>query len=418
MAEIWIDPRGRLVRLSIVPPAVQENAAPAPPTDWSRLFREAALDIGRFTPVSPKWSPRGYATERAAWEGPHPDRPGVTMRVEAASYNGRPVSFRWSGPWTEPERPGVESASTTSGLVFEGILFLCIVGGAILVRRNLRSGRSDRRGALRLAASIGALILLMWVLGGHHVRDAWEGWIFLEAFSNAAGTGLIYWILYVALEPFARRRWPEMLISWQRALSGRWRDPLVGRDALIGAVVGMLFTLLIGPARVLIPIKLGLPGILPLGLAEGAPISPGATIAWFLADGVIGVFFVLGIVFFLIPVRRLVRVGWLAGLIVTLLFSSTSLGTGGIVTWVPALLATAALVFTTVRFGVLAGVVSQASFSFIAVGLRSGDPSSWMFYAGVIGLALVAAIGVWGAKTALAGKPLFGEASVARLEEA
>ena len=129
MAEIGIDPRGRLVRLSVAPPAVRENAAPAPPTDWSRLFREASLDIGRFTPVPPKWSPRGYATERAAWEGPHPDRPGVTMRVEAASYEGRPISFLWLGPWTEPERPGIDSASTTSGLVFEGILFLCIVGG-------------------------------------------------------------------------------------------------------------------------------------------------------------------------------------------------------------------------------------------------------------------------------------------------
>jgi hypothetical protein len=179
----------------------------------------------------------------------------------------------------------------------------------------------------------------------------------------------------------------------------------------------MLSTLLIGPARVLIPIKLGLPGLLPLGLAEGAPITPGAMIAWCLAEGLFGVFVVLGIVFFLILVRRLVRVGWLAGLIVTLLFSTLSLGNGGIV-WVPALLAWAALVFMTVRYGVLAGVVSQTSFGFIAVGLRTGDPSSWMFYAGMIAVALVAAIGVWGAKTALAGKPLFGEASVARLEEA
>ena len=400
MAEVWVDPRGRLVRLAVVAPAFQEKTSPPRPTDWSPLFREAGLDMGRFTPVAPQWSPRGYATERAAWEGPHPERPGVTMRVEAASYDARPISFRWRGPWTPPERPATAAASTSSELIFEGILFLCIVGGAILVRRNLRSGRSDRRGAFRLAASIGALILLMWVLGGHHARDSYEGWIFLEAFSNAAGTGLIYWILYVALEPFARRRWPEMLISWQRALSGRWRDPLVGRDVLIGSVVGMLSTLLIGPARVLIPMKLGLPGPLPLGLAEGAPITPGATIAWFLAEGVVGVFIVLGIVFFLILVRRLVRVGWLAGLIVTLLFSSSYLGTGGIVAWVPALLATAALVFTTVRFGVLAGVVSQASFGFIAVGLRTGDPSSWMFYAGVIAVALVAAIGVWGAKSA------------------
>ena len=63
--------------------------------------------------------------------------------------------------------------------------------------------------------------------------------------------------------------------------------------------------------------------------------------------------------------------------------------------------------FTTVRFGVLAGVVSQASFGFISVGLRTGDPSNWMFYAGMIAIALVAALGSWGAKTALAGSRLF-----------
>src|SRR5262249_32253395 len=141
-------------------------------------------------------------------------------------------------------------------------LFLCLVGGAMLVRRNLRSGRSDRRGAVRLAATIGGLTLLMWVFGGYHVRSPAEGWVFLEAFNNAAGTGVLYWILYVALEPFARRRWLEMLFSGQRGLSGRWRDPLGGRDALSGAVVGTFAGLLLGPACVLIPPKLGSPAVL------------------------------------------------------------------------------------------------------------------------------------------------------------
>jgi Protein kinase domain len=411
MAEVQVDPRGRLVRLEVVPPGVQTGTAPSPPTDWSPLFREAGLDMAGFTPVPPRWSPRGYATERAAWEGPHPDRPGVTMRIEAASYAGRPVSFRWLGPWAEPERGSAASiGSTSSELIFEGILFLCILGGAILVRRNLRSGRSDRRGALRLALAIGGLTLLMWVLGGHHVRNSYEGWLFLEAFSNAAGTGIIYWILYIALEPFARRRWPEMLISWQRALSGRWRDPLVGRDALIGAVVGTVAILLVGPARVLIPMKVGVPGALPLGLGDDAPVTLGATIAWRLSDGVTAVFLVLGIVFFLILVRRLVRAGWLAALIVTLLFSAM-FGfdpTSGGLMWVPALLATAALVFTTVRFGVLAGVVAEASLNVVAVGLRSSDPSNWIFYVGMITVALFAVLAWWATKTALAGQPLFG----------
>jgi serine/threonine-protein kinase len=48
------------------------------------------------------------------------------------------------------------------------------------------------------------------------------------------------WLLYVALEPFARRRFPKTLISWKRLLAGRIRDPLVGRDILVGAALGTL----------------------------------------------------------------------------------------------------------------------------------------------------------------------------------
>jgi serine/threonine-protein kinase len=253
----------------------------------------------------------------------------------------------------------------------------------------------------------------MWVFGGQHVWTYNEGWIFLEAFSNAAGTGLVYWILYVALEPFARRRWPEILISAQRALSGRWRDPLVGRDVLIGAVVGTFAGLLLGPGRVLIPLKLGVPGLLPQGLGGDAPISPAATIAWLLSGAVVAVFVVLGIVFLLILVRSVVRAGWLAALIVTLVFSSLYLSPSTrFVVGLLAFLLMAVLVFTTVRFGVLAGVVAHASGTFVLHGPRSGDPSNWAFYAGMIAVALIAGIGGWGANTALAGKPLFGGAGL------
>ncbi len=411
MAEASVDSRGRLLRLSIVPPEVRDGSAASLPTDWSRLFREAGLDMSRFIPVEPEWSPRGFATGRAAWEGPHPERPGVTMRIEAASYAGRPVSFRWVGPWTPRQHGSAASLASINGeIVFEAILFLCLLGGALLVRHNFRAGRSDRRGALRLAIAIGALTLVLWVLGGHHVLNSDEGWLFLEALSNAAGTGLIYWVIYVALEPFARRRWPEMLISWQRALSGRWRDPLVGRDALIGTVVGTVSGLVVGPARVLLPMKLGLPALLPVASSDAAPVNAGTAVAWRLVTGVTSIFWVLGIVFFLVLVRRFVRTGWLAGLIVTLIFSGPYFeASGGQYLVLPlAVVSVAIVVFTTVRFGVLAAIVAETCARLVTYDVVSGDPSNWAFYAGMIAILLIAALAVWGAKTALAGKPLFG----------
>src|SRR5437870_3095440 len=70
----------------------------------------------------------------------------------------------------------------------------------------------------------------------------------------------------ITVEPFVRRRWPQMLISWTRLLSGRFNDPMVGRDILIGAAAATLaigtwqVTLLIaGTTTFLQPSTLGPP---------------------------------------------------------------------------------------------------------------------------------------------------------------
>jgi serine/threonine-protein kinase len=54
------------------------------------------------------------------------------------------------------------------------------------------------------------------------------------------GWSCFIWALYIALEPYVRRRWPATLVSWSRLLAGRFRDPLVGRDVLVGCLAGDL----------------------------------------------------------------------------------------------------------------------------------------------------------------------------------
>ena len=51
------------------------------------------------------------------------------------------------------------------------------------------------------------------------------------------------WLLYLALEPIVRRRWPDSLVSWTRLLRGRVLDPLVGRDVLLGVLGGIALAL-------------------------------------------------------------------------------------------------------------------------------------------------------------------------------
>src|SRR6266436_3295880 len=62
--------------------------------------------------------------------------------------------------------------------------------------------------------------------------------------SRAVLTAGFLWLLYVALEPFIRRRWPQRIISWSRLLAGNFRDPLVARDIVLGAVFGAVMILL------------------------------------------------------------------------------------------------------------------------------------------------------------------------------
>ena len=53
-------------------------------------------------------------------------------------------------------------------------------------------------------------------------------------------------LTYISFEPFVRRRWPQTMISWSRVLAGGFRDPLVGRDLLVGCLSGVVLALIQG----------------------------------------------------------------------------------------------------------------------------------------------------------------------------
>src|SRR5260370_352279 len=61
----------------------------------------------------------------------------------------------------------------------------------------------------------------------------------------------------LAIEAYARRHWPDSLISWNRLLAGRLRDPLVASHVLagfLGFLAGVQIVLLVyaavpGPPR-------------------------------------------------------------------------------------------------------------------------------------------------------------------------
>jgi serine/threonine-protein kinase len=330
------------------------------------------------------------------------------MRIEAASYRGRPVSFRWLGPWSRSDReaPRFDPGFT----VFSWIIFVLVIGGSWLAWNNLRAGRGDRRGALRLGVAAYLVSIAIWALGSHHLAGTNEGWNLVAGLSNAAAMGVGIWFFYLALEPFARRRWPQMLISWTRALSGAWRDPLVGRDVLVGAALGVAMGLILGPARVLLPPLLHLEGPPPHGFDLEAPVNPFQSAAWILSTATDTLIRILAMVFFLVLARWIVRKEWIAAVVVGVIFLGQYLGAPAPAVTLPlAALSVGLLVFATVRFGLLAAFVADFCRRIYGYRIYTNDPSSWMFYAGAVAVVLLAVLTWWAARTALAGRPLFGD---------
>ena len=235
-----LDFGGRLVALNAVLPNQETPAPAAASPDWSKLFTEAGLDIATFKPVAPEWTAPAGADARAAWVGPGADAHGAELRVEAASHRGRPVFLRFVAPWNEAAQAAAPNAREAFDILIGTLLFSVLSLAVFLAIRNGRMGRADARGASRLAVAVGLIVLTGGVLESHFAFSfGVDLRMFVTVVSWAAFVGLLAWTSYTALEPYARRRWPQMLVSWSRLLDGRWRDPLIGRDLLIGGVFAM-----------------------------------------------------------------------------------------------------------------------------------------------------------------------------------
>src|SRR6185369_6099210 len=114
-----------------------------------------------------------------------------------------------------------------------------MIGSGLLALRNMRLGRGDRKGAFRLAGFLVVVFFLRWLFSSHHVATEAEAFNFITGVQTILYWTFFYWVVYLAFEPFVRRRWPGRIVSWSRLLAGGFRDPLVGRDILIGAIFGL-----------------------------------------------------------------------------------------------------------------------------------------------------------------------------------
>lgn len=412
MTNVALDPRGRLVRFERVPPQIEESGAPSTNTDWSRLFAAAGLDQTKFTPTQPKWVPLLYADERAAWEGPHVDHPEIPVRIEAAAFRNRPVNFEIIFPWDRPLRQEEQSftraervATTMLFMVFLGVA----IGAGLMGRRNLQLGRGDKRGAFRLAIFIFLVSVASGVVGGHHVPDLAEELSLITlivAFSLAPAA--LIWLLYIALEPHVRRRWPRLIISWSRLMAGNYRDPMVGRDLLIGGLLGLTHGACI-PLGLLLTRWFGYeaPPIITINVLTLGSVRK--LLAVFLSSQVVASVFVgFTFLFFLLLLYILLRKEWRAALAlfliaVTIEVSAFAFG-GPRLFWVASILVAAIITIVVARFGLLATMVAQLTF-FLSISYPlTTDFSAWYAPSTVFALVIALGLAIYGFYISLGGR--------------
>lgn len=412
MARVCLDTDGRLMSLLVVPDERTPPGSAAPEPDWEPLLRATGVDTASLVAATPEWVPPAFADRRAAWTGSWPGKPELPLRIEAAAAAGRPVWLRVVPPWTrpaqelEPQRGFWPRASQIMRVLAPGVV---VVVAGFVALRNVRRGRGDSRGALRLALYLGAARFL-WFLGAHHVASTAEFDLFMSHLAHATlRVGLAY-VFYLAIEPYARRLWPRILVSWVRILDGHFRDPLVGRDLLVGAAAGALVAL-VSRLQFWIPAALGETSALPsFGPWTFEPLrgtlSALASVVGIHGGAVLEIIYPMT---WLLILRLLLRSTAPALIVVSLLgatlfYPETGSIPGYIVGWVFNFAIFWGVLF---RFGLLAFATMYHVLRLLDQLPLTLQPDGWYLGAAVLGLAVIAAPALWGFWVSRAGRPLF-----------
>ncbi|WP_305068768.1 serine/threonine-protein kinase [Luteitalea sp. TBR-22] len=256
-AAVVMDGLGRLVSLQVAP-----RRAGVAPVDWTPVLRAAGIDLASVRGDAP------VRTSAATWSA-RLVTGGAPVRVDARATGGQVASFVVT-------RQGFVPGAVAGGSIAADVLAMifCLVVLPLVCLRawtNLQSGRSDWRSAGRITVVLFVCTLTAVLLGATYMAPRLE----LQRMALMASWQLLLSLLtaafYAAFEPFVRRRWPWSLIAWSRLLAGRVRDPLVGRDALIGLVAALASTAVY---QVLIAADVGLTGARPAAFAYAVLAGP------------------------------------------------------------------------------------------------------------------------------------------------
>jgi Protein kinase domain len=417
MCQIFLDTLGHLLEFECVPPQLVTSTDPAPAPNWEPLFTAAGLDARTFRAAPPQWTELVATDTRAAWVGNWPAHPDIPLRVEAGAFRGTPVYFKTISPWDKPER--MQAEKTTASAIANGAVFLslCVVivtFGILLARRNLRAGRGDRAGAFRVALVVFLMTWMAVCLFAHHVPTFHEILLFCMITAWALISASLVWLVYIALEPHVRRRWPNSLISWTRLLTGHVRDPIVGRDLLIGIAAGIFWTLC-DRATLLAPQWMGKTPSAPVGLLDFIQLGGGirTVFADLLVNITIFVFIALVFFFAFFLLRLRTKREWLAAaLLVAFVVLPSAFGQHPVVNTLESAFVNGIALLILIRFGLLAMIVTLTLQNALDAFPLTTHLSAWYGEPTIFVFSVLLAVVIFAFYTSCAGKPLFSSISL------
>jgi serine/threonine-protein kinase len=173
-------------------------------------------------------------------------RETLPRTVDAATTAGRLVFFNVAYPTSATSAVTTEQTEGNKVFVFVVMATVFVAAGVYLCLRNLRLGRGDKKTAALVAISLFILGMIEWIcLTSHADSIQAERDLVSSGLSAAVMFSVVTCIYYLAIEPYVRRYWPQALASWCRVFEGKFRDPLVGRDILLGTLGGVVSMVLV-----------------------------------------------------------------------------------------------------------------------------------------------------------------------------
>jgi len=402
-ALVMLDAEGRLVSFSAIPPDRPYVEGKAQEAQWGDFFSAAGLDSSKWKLADPPSGPQPYADTRTAWESLLKDAPDTPVRIEAAAWQATPVAYQILDKWAPAMRKEPAPLTITDRIraIATGLLVIpALLGGLFFARRNMRLGRGDRHNANRLALIALALAALVWVLRIPQFS-------FTDLLLSPYAAGFI-WIFYMAIEPFVRRRWPHILVSWTRLFSGQWRDPLVARDALIACAFGVGVMFVSGFFHNWLPSWFGYPELngpaFPLPASES--MLGGRFFISMLFDRIINAAETSMLVICLLVIARALLRNQKAAVALCILVWALANSYGSHWSLAVVLIMSALWFGVLIRFGLLAVTLGYYVSILVDKFPATLDTSAWYSGYGYAALAILGVIVLYALRYSLGGRPL------------